>query len=313
MLTHLLNPAIDLLVDTTRNLSLDSFRSQSTLNPRAALATVKPNGAAPRFEAFVHDPTECRWISRLILSSGKFEAPLVGAIVKAVAHQNKSGERFLDIGANLGMYSLSVAAAGMRAVAIEPLKYNTELLAATAARGGFGHRLTVFKTAVAATKSDESMCVISHDRHGSGNKGNGQLAPMSECTQAAAAAGGGGKKAAAAIEKVPINTVDSLLSRVDGLQNTCFAALKVDVEGFEVPALMGARSIFEGPCPPCLVVTEWVPYYNVTLLKGANHSRNPLPLLQSHGYKCKREASRHYECKNTRSARCLKGYGSLLV
>ena len=86
---------------------------------------------------------------------------------------------------------------------------------------------------------------------GSGNKGNGQLAPMSECTQAAAAAGGGGggKKAAAAIEKVPINTVDSLLSRVDGLQNTCFAALKVDVEGAEaeiLECLMRSSAVLHG-------------------------------------------------------------------
>ena len=144
-----------LFVDLTHNVSLEQLRSDSPLNAHAKLAMVRPNGnLVPQFGMFVHDPGECRYISRSLLLGGRFEAHLVDAVVQAVARS--SGERFLDIGANIGVYALSVAAAGFHGVAVEPLRYNTELLAASAAHAGIGGKLTLFKSAVAAERAAEN-------------------------------------------------------------------------------------------------------------------------------------------------------------
>ena len=290
-----------LRMDLTRNTSLDQLRGHSPLNPHAQLAILKANSAVPSFSMYVHDPSECKWISKSLLTHGRFEAGLIAAVVKALA-QNP-GEWFLDIGANFGVYALSAAAAGFYTMAVEPLHYNTELLAASAAHAGIGHRMMAFKTAVAAHRSDEAMCVISHERTGAGNKGNGQLAPLRDCSQAADSARSSSSRSAA-IELVPVNTIDNLIASEPALLRACFAAVKVDVEGFELPAMLGAGSVFGGRCPPCLVVIEYVPYYNVSLLAHSNQTRNPLPFLSSLGYKCRREQSRHYRCENMLAARC---------
>ena len=275
---------------------LSELRARSSHNPHAQLAHVKPLGLVPGFPMFVHDPTECRYISRSLLRFGSWEPHLLSEIVATLA--SRPGERFLDIGANIGSYTLAVVAAGFRAVAVEPMQYNVELLmASVAATDGLWRNLTLFKSAVSATAVAEPMCVVSHDRSGRGNKGNGQLALLSECAAGANQAAG----AAPAYEVVPVSTVDSLLASRPQHQE-CFAAAKVDVEGFEVEALLGAAGVFGGRCPPCLVVIEYVPYNNVSaVVSDKQRSINPLPLLKSHGYSCgKRDASRHYRCRHPR-------------
>ena len=130
-------------------------------------------------------------------------------------------------------------------------------------------------------------------------------------------------------EVVPVSTVDELLAlALPRSASSCFAAAKIDVEGFELQALLGARSVFEGDCPPCMVLIEYVPYYNVSEVAGSiagsmreassqgpgaasssTHAaaHNPMPLLHEQGYKCKRDASRHYRCyqgAQKHAARC---------
>ena len=289
-----------LRMDLTLNISLEHLRRHSLLNPRAQLATVKSNAIVPSFPMYVHDPSECKWISRSLLASGRFEAGLISTVVKVLA-QNE-GEWFLDIGANFGIYALSAAAAGFHTMAVEPCATTPSCSQQAQRTRGIGHRIVAFKTAVAADHSNEAMCVISHERTGNGNKGNGQLAPLSECTEAATSSTPSSRSAA--IELVPVNTIDDLIASEADLSRACFAAVKVDVEGFELPAMLGARGVFGGKCPPCLVIVEYVPYYNVTLLAQSNQTRNPLPFLSSHGYRCRRGQSRHYRCDNLRVARC---------
>ena len=53
---------------------LAELRSRSTHNPHAQLAHVKPLlGLVPGFPMFVHDPAECRYISRSLLRAGTWE------------------------------------------------------------------------------------------------------------------------------------------------------------------------------------------------------------------------------------------------
>ena len=74
-------------------------------------------------------------ISSSVAKSGQWEAGLVSAILArlnaAAAAASAALQRspvFLDIGANIGTYTLAVAAAGHRVIAIEPLASNTVAL-----------------------------------------------------------------------------------------------------------------------------------------------------------------------------------------
>ena len=71
-------------------------------------------------------------ISSSVAKDGQWEAGLVSAILArlnaAAAAASAAQQRlpvFLDIGANLGAFTLTVAAAGHRVIAIEPLASNT--------------------------------------------------------------------------------------------------------------------------------------------------------------------------------------------
>lgn len=289
-----------LRVELHENLTLAALRARSQLNPRAQLASVRAYRSpvqelGPAFEMFVHDPNECVFISRLLLQHGTFESSSIAFLLSAL-HAANGTEAFLDIGSNVGVYALSVAAAGFAAVGFEPLRYNTELIAASAARNSLGSRLRLYKMAAAA-KPSESMCVRSNsnDRR---NRGNGQLGPLSEC-------GDGNDDAQLVREVVPALPIDAVIASDALLNTTCWAALKVDVEGFEVAALRGATRVMRGSCPPCALVIEYVPYHNTTdVVPAESTGRNPLPLLANWGYHCRKAPSRHFFCSNEREARC---------
>ena len=281
------------------NLSLEELRSASTLNPRAQLARMSASRLKMPWphdlEMFVHDPRECMHISRSLVQNGNWEPTLVRPILRAM--EGRPDEAFLDIGANIGVFALSVAAAGFRTVAIEPMQYNIELLAASAMRSGLWQSLSLFKSAVAAQAS-ESLCVAPHDKHG--NMGNGQLAPLSECERRKQGS------SSEPFEVVPVNTVDTLLATLPASRSSCFAALKCDVEGHELEAFRGARSVLEGPCPPCLVIVEYVPYIGPRNTSSAS-SHDPTPFLKEHGYACKRAEPglhRNFRCYHRTNPRC---------
>ena len=182
-------------------------------------------------------------------------------------------EHFMDIGANIGTWSLAAAHAGRAVVSFEPLEYNTEILAASA-NGSFGSlNLRLFKAAVGSADQD-AMCVrepLGADR----NRGNGQLAPLSECAGTKL-----GYKAAAEIVKV--RSIDSLLG--DSGVHVCFGVAKIDVEGYEYAALKGARSVFEGRCPPCAIFLEYNQQYH--LRAAGNNTALFEYLVKEKGYVC---------------------------
>lgn len=67
-------------------------------------------------------------------------------------------------------------------------------------------------------------------------------------------------------ESVPRTTIDTILDTTSGTSNKHLTSpwgavdvLKLDIEGYETLALMGARRLLVDH-PPSLVVTEWIPF-----------------------------------------------------
>ena len=258
-------------------------------NPAAQRITMR----RPPFDIWVHDPASCL-ISRALLRERAWEDRELMVVLAALLG-GPPGGFFLDIGANLGVYALSAAAAGVPAVAIEPLTFNIELLAASARRLDPRRApLLAVHAAVAATPSAVPACVRAFDTQATkaaANAGNGQVAHAG----ASCAAG----------EVVTLTTVDAVLQSDPMLRRVCFTALKVDVEGFEAAALRGAGGVLGGGCPPCLVFLETQP---AIAAAAGSDSKEVFGVLRGFGYECrsivlKKREPRDFACWRPRPTR----------
>jgi FkbM family methyltransferase len=156
----------------------------------------------------------------------------------------------VDIGSNIGWYATNAAAAGHNVIAIKPFGLNVPLLMHSICHNmGFSERVQVYKVAL-SDKAGGDMCMWSTNKQI--NNGNARLTPYFE-----------GKKNfdndldVECMERITSFTLDELLlNNLHGPKlNVQSAALKIDIEGFETRAFMGAESFF-AQYPPCHVMFE---------------------------------------------------------
>ena len=134
------------------------------------------------------------------------------------------GDRVLDLGAHLGVFSLAASAAGCAALAVEASPVNAALLRSAVWRNGF-HDLHVVNAVVAA------------------EPGTAAFVPNGPWGHVA------WQPTAGAVD-VPAITVDELVAAL-GWEGASF--VKMDVEGSEVDALAGMVQLLGGPdAPPVL-------------------------------------------------------------
>jgi FkbM family methyltransferase len=159
----------------------------------------------------------------------------------------------LDVGAHLGQFSLSAAAAGAAVLAVEASPSNAALLRAAAARNGFD-RFHVVQSAV----SDRPGTLEFVSRGPWGHVGAGHI-------------GEGGT-----VVSVPAVTLDELLAEFDFVPTF----VKMDVEGSEVAALDGMAGFLSRPDAPPLLFES-----NGHTLKAFGITTNDLlAKVESFGY-----------------------------
>jgi FkbM family methyltransferase len=134
------------------------------------------------------------------------------------------GDRVLDLGAHLGVFSLAASAAGCAALAVEASPVNAALLRSAVWRNGF-HDLHVVNAVVAAEPGTAAFVP-------NGPWGHVAWQPTAGAVDVAAV------------------TVDELVAAL-GWESASF--VKMDVEGSEVDALAGMARLLGGPdAPPVL-------------------------------------------------------------
>lgn len=175
---------------------------------------------------------------------GRYEPHVYGPLME----QLRPGVTFLDIGANIGLFSVLGALKGARVIAVEPQPINTRLILANAR----ANQVSVELHPVAAS-----------DRHGYA------LMPVNEATSNA--------RIAAGIDPLEAHVVP--LAPLDTLINEPVDLLKIDVEGFEHKALMGGRQLLER-CKP-VIVTEYSPELQKA---GGSTGKAYLDFLLGFGY-----------------------------
>lgn len=219
-------------------------------NPHARMA--KMTAPLPT-RLYVHDPEECQFISRSLLRYGVWEPEKVHILLNAMSQSEVPPGKtpyFFDIGANIGVYTMQMAAGGHRVLAFEPMQYNTELLAASIAEVGVDGMVRLAKTALSHSSSADLCIAPASLGSPEINRGNGQLVPIDPETGSC----GPGQ------ETVPVRSIDDVLAELS-LSDICVNAVKADVEGFENFALRGGASVMQGPCPPCVVQIEFIRPY----------------------------------------------------
>lgn len=140
----------------------------------------------------------------------------------------RPGQRVVDIGANYGVYTLSMArtvGSTGRVLAFEPASQTARLLAAGIAANGFGH-VTLEQAALSETPGQARLSLHAH-------------AELNALLPAGAAHGG-------AAETVPVTTLDEALAR-HGAPAIDF--VKIDAEGEESKILRGGARFFREQSP----------------------------------------------------------------
>lgn len=98
------------------------------------------------FSVCIYNVSEDIYVSKSLESSGIWE-PAITSFLYEVFTANRN-LTFIDVGANVGYFSLMAAAAGVHVIAVEPIDENVSKLLVAVERNGFKDRVTVLQYAV---------------------------------------------------------------------------------------------------------------------------------------------------------------------
>lgn len=185
-------------------------------------------------------------VPREMFKLGWYEHPFIDALARFA----QPGDVLLDIGANVGNYSLALHQRYARIIAFEPNSANASILRKALLENHIDN-VDLMEIALSDSASSGVLYVNT-----AGNTGNASLDPASI------------QSADAAAVTVNMNTGDAALAEL-GIE--AVAAIKIDVEGAEVRALQGLRHTLQR-CRP-LVQMEW----HGSMMQRAN----AIPALQS--------------------------------
>ncbi len=206
----------------------------------------------------LHDPA----VSRPLLLAGDYEPHVTHALLGLL----RDDTHLLDIGANLGYFSLLAAAKCPhgRVFSVEPDPQNFRAFSASIALNAFGGHITAVQTAA----SDEDGTATLSDLGNAANRG----ARFTAKTRSALEARVHGP--APTFTEVRMARLDRLFAgeRID--------VVKIDVEGHEPPALRGAEGLLR-ECKPAILL-EFSPG-NIINIAG-EPPESPLKFLRELGY-----------------------------
>lgn len=183
----------------------------------------------------VRDPA----ISKPILALGKYEDGFAQRLLSFVNQET----RFVDIGANIGFFTLAVAqrATRGRVWSIEPDNQNVRLLRASIALNGFEDRVEVHHVAASDTDGEVFFSTLGYET----NIG-ARFTAKDEATLLDRSLAGARKP-----RKLRARSMDNLL-RGKGVD-----LVKIDVEGYEPAVFAGMREVLRQQRP--VVFSEFAP------------------------------------------------------
>jgi FkbM family methyltransferase len=214
-----------------------------------------------------------KYVSRLSLCHGhSWEDSLVLETLQGPLQQKK-GWNFLDIGANLGSWTLPAAinakAHGGKVISVEADPQTSGALRESVAMNSLlGDVSLVQKAVVRDSKAKTSICMSAGDVTKDDNIGGNQAELGSR----------GGMPGRICGKEVATTTIDDLFAADPSMGNV--AAMKLDCEGCEGGAILGAHNFFTVK-PPCFLAMEITEGY---LCDSGTPLKEVKDFLHNHGY-----------------------------
>eukprot|EP00123_Amoebidium_parasiticum_P005543 comp167159_c0_seq1/m.49498 comp167159_c0_seq1/g.49498 ORF comp167159_c0_seq1/g.49498 comp167159_c0_seq1/m.49498 type:complete len:431 (-) comp167159_c0_seq1:18-1310(-) len=232
-------------------------------------------GLFPSFHMAIHSPHDdvvSGWAA-----NGEWELAIVKALFQQLTNTTyMEGKIFVDIGANIGWYTLIALARGYRVVAFEPMPQNIQLLKhSVCLNSGFAERVTLYPFGVS---TEEKTCESIVDVQNSGN-GN------TVC---------GEEEKAAVIEKRQLAGMYKVTGRTHMVklddyipQSTPIGIMKIDIEGYEDQGLSdeGAGRLFsdKSRMPP-YIASEVIYCMTIGPTYDCEGSRKYVEMMRRRGY-----------------------------
>ena len=179
----------------------------------------------------VHDPNEDELISATLIKQQTWEPNLLYVTGRILT--NNLELKFLDLGCNLGVYTIVAAKLGIDVIAVDPSKQNLRLLTKSLSLGGIRNRVTMLWNAI----SDVCENVTLNDIIGNVGGSFVETADASQSDQD---------------NFVQAIRIDDLIPFYDGYS----VFIKMDIETYEWKALQGAEKFFE-VIDVAYVLMEW--------------------------------------------------------
>ena len=183
---------------------------------RSRLAKVNKNG--PEFSMFIHDPKIDEFVSGSIEFWGTWDEP-IERILRVILASAPPSSLMLDVGGNIGFFSLITLSLGHRTMAFEPVETNIALFAATIAHNSWQPRARLFHNAVS---HDAKRLSFNLDPTNQGGISMRQVDQTGDVY---------GR-----------DYVDSI--RLDDVVDEPVHVMKLDVESYEMHVMQGATQLF---------------------------------------------------------------------
>jgi FkbM family methyltransferase len=246
----------------------------STVPANTVVSTVKATDGST-FDMTIHSGAHPDIVSSYIKSGRVWEPKIIKGITNILSKCGRS-ESVIDIGANIGYFTAHVGQLGHQVIAVEPFGLNTPLLMHTICQNGMRDRVQVFKAAL-LDAGEMDMCLWSTSKEK--NTGNARLTPAFSGRKDFDA-----NKGVECMETIKSLTLDHLLfDTEDGPHLTRRPMLvKIDIEGSETKAMMGASRLLSQEHAPCFIFFE----HNTLATETTGvHPFEMFALLKRAGYK----------------------------
>ncbi len=175
-------------------------------------------------------------LGKFLIRKGTIDFKLVNSayewfVVKAFRKELKDADLFIDVGANIGTYSLIAAKNGIKTIAYEPVPNNFDSLIKNIELNELAHLIKPFKFGLG---TDDSVIVFNYNPVKPGASGVNLIKKY-------------GTK-----EKVEIKNFDNL--QINELKNVKKVVVKIDVEGMELEVLKGMQTFIKSTKDLCIII-----------------------------------------------------------
>ncbi|XP_062574259.1 uncharacterized protein LOC134236093 [Saccostrea cucullata] len=227
--------------------------------PKFMQATLRTSaGAVP---IFIHNPKDDIHVSNSVLKFGSWEGGFIDLILTFLRQDPKL--QFLDLGANIGVYSMAVAKFGRKVVAVDALAMNIQRLCATVKQNNFTENVQLIYNALSDVHETVS---LGADR---GNIGGTFVAKDKNPNKVR------GSRVSGNYGNVQTATLDDILELPDFNLNKVI--IKMDVEGYENRVFRGGENFFN-KVDVRAVLMEWM------WLKTGPAGQEIIDFLTRHGF-----------------------------